>query len=121
MIPYEVYKTLHLLGLIMVFLSLGGVTLHAMNGGTRETNRGRGWSAAWHGLGLLFLLVGGFGMLARLGLSVAGWVWGKLVIWVLLGGAISLAARRPTLGRTVWIGSAVLGLAATYLALYKPF
>ena len=121
MISYTVYKTLHLLGLMMVFLALGGAALHAMNGGTRETNQRRGWTAAWHGTGLFLLLLGGFGMLARLGLGLTGWVWGKLVVWVLLGAALVLALRRPRLGRTVWLGSAVLGLLAVYLALYKPF
>lgn len=121
MISYTIYKTLHILGAFMVFLAIGGVALHGMNGGTRETHTRRGWTGAWHGVGLLLVLVAGFGMVARQGLGMAGWVYGKLVVWVLLGALLFVIARHPSRGRALWTTAAVLGLAAVYLALYKPF
>ena len=35
---YEIYKVLHLLGLSLVVLSLGGIILHAINGGSKQSN-----------------------------------------------------------------------------------
>jgi len=37
----DFYKIVHLTGLLLVFMALGGLSLHAINGGTREDNRGR--------------------------------------------------------------------------------
>ena len=119
---YNFYKLLHLLGGAMVFVSLGGVAVHALGGGTKESNPARKAVAVLHGLGLVFILVGGFGMLARLGLSVsAGWIWTKVVIWLVLGGASILPYRSEQLARTILMLLPVIGLLAGYLAIYKPF
>ncbi len=64
---YEFYQTLHVLGLFLLFSSLGAAALHAMNGGTKESNPSRKWVAITHGVGLLFVLVAGFGLLAKSG------------------------------------------------------
>ena len=34
MISLSAYKLVHILGFLLVFLSFGGLVLHAMNGGT---------------------------------------------------------------------------------------
>jgi hypothetical protein len=123
MISLGVYRLLHIFGILLVFLALGGLALHAANGGTKSTNRARALVAATHGLGLFIILLGGFGMLARLGIGHAGfpgWVWGKLAIWVVLGGLFMLPYRFPALARPVWILVPVLGILAAYMALYKP-
>ena len=65
MINYQVYKLVHLFGIFLTLISLGGMYLHAMNGGTKETNASRKLSAIGHGVGLFLVLLGGFGMLAR--------------------------------------------------------
>ncbi|MFQ5746329.1 MAG: hypothetical protein ACE5HF_03810 [Gemmatimonadota bacterium] len=124
MLPASAYKILHLFGILFVFASLGGLSLHALNGGTRATNASRRLVAWSYGGGLLLILVTGFGQLARLGLmegGVPGWAWGKLVVWLALGGLLSVPYRHPERARLLWFGAPVLGAAAAYLALYKPF
>ena len=89
MISYSIYKIVHLLGVMMVFLSLGGVIMHAINGGEKE-HSWRKPVAITHGIGLLLALVGGFGLLARLGVmhgTLPGWVLAKLGIWFVFGEA----------------------------------
>ena len=123
MISYELYKLVHIVAALVLFMSLGGVAMHAMNGGTRANNPSRGFAAAWHGIGLVFLLIAGFGMLARLGMTGGfdGWVWGKIAIWIVLAGLLFLLGRRPDAGRALWLVAAALGTTAVYLAIYKPF
>lgn len=123
MISYSVYKLLHILGVLVLFLALGGVTLHAVNGGGRDTATRRRLALATHGIGLFIILLGGFGMLARLGINTGfpGWIWGKLAIWVLLGGLVMLPYRVPALARPLWLIVPLLGTIAAYFALYKPF
>jgi hypothetical protein len=119
---YNVYKLLHLLGGAMVFVSLGGIAVHAIGGGGKESNPARKPLAILHGIGLALLIIAGFGMLARLGLSMsAGWIWTKVVIWVVLGAASTLPYRSEQLARTLLVLLPILGLLAGYLAIYKPF
>lgn len=124
MISLSLYWYGHMLGIALLILSIGGVTLHAMSGGTKETSGGRGIAAASHGLGLLLILVAGFGMLAKLELfdgGLPGWVMAKLAIWVLIGFAFVVPYRRPELSKLVWFGAALLMLVAAILAHSKPF
>jgi len=76
-----------------------------------------------HGLGLLLILVSGFGMAARLGLvsGLPGWVHAKLGIWVLLGLAVSLAKRKGAIGWPVFVLLVGLGTTAAFIAVNKPF
>lgn len=123
MFPYEAYKILHILGLVAIWAALGGATLHAMNGGTRESNPGRKIVAATHGIGLLLMLLGGFGMLARLGMTsgLPGWVIGKVVLWLLVGGLLAVPLRVPALAKPLWFAMPLLAGLGAWLALYKPF
>ncbi len=122
MIDHSVYKLLHLIGIIMTFVSLGGVMLYVNNGGTKEENILRKPVAITHGIGVLLILLGGFGMLARLGLSVlSGWVIIKLVIWIVLGGITVLIYRAGESGKNLWYIVILLGAFAAYLAINKPF
>jgi uncharacterized membrane protein SirB2 len=124
MIPYATYKLIHIIGILLVFLSLGGLTLHAANDGTRASNRARKLVAATHGIGLFVVLLGGFGLLARIGVmhgaGFPGWIWVKLVIWVLLGALFALPYRKPGFARPLWVAIPVLGAIAVYMAIYKP-
>ncbi len=124
MISLNVYKLVHILGILLVFASLGGLTLHALNGGTKQSNQGRRMVAVSFGLGLFLILLGGFGMLARLGLASGGlpaWTWVKLGIWLAVGGLLALPYRRPGAARLLWILAPALGLLAAWIGLYKPF
>ena len=122
MIAYPVYKLIHLIGILMTFVALGSVMAHVLNGGTKETNQWRKAAGITHGIGLVLVLVGGFGMLARLGLSpAAGWVIAKLVIWLVLGGITSVIYKMGTRGQLLWYVVILLGALAAYLAISKPF
>lgn len=122
MISLEMYKLLHLLGMMMVFVALGGVAIHAATGASRQANPNRRTLAILHGVGLLLMLVAGFGMLARLGASMnAGWVWTKIVIWLILGASSVLPYKSRGLATAMLGLLPFLGLLAAYMALYKPF
>jgi hypothetical protein len=125
MIPYVAYKLVHLFGIFLLVASLGGAAIHAANGGTREASLTRRLVGIGHGVALFLILLGGFGMLARLSASgsmaLPGWIWGKLIIWVVLGGLMVLPYRRPQYARGVFVAVPTLGLLAAILALTKPF
>lgn len=122
MIPYGIYKIAHIFGILLLFVALGGVSLHALTGGTREGNPARRLVAICHGTALVLVLVSGFGLLARIGMTggVPGWAWAKIAIWAVLGGILVLPYRRPMLARPLLILLPALGALAAYLALYKP-
>jgi len=126
MISYQTYLLVHIFGILLVFLALGGRATHAASGGTRRGPDGSSrLTAATHGVGLFLILLGGFGLLARIGvqhgLDWPGWVWTKMAIWLALGVALALPYRFPALARPLWVLLPILGLTAAYMAVFKPF
>jgi hypothetical protein len=120
-IPFIVYKTLHLVGVMLTIVALGGMAIHAANGGTRDQSLTRRLTTATHGLGLLLVLVAGFGMLVRLGGSAgSGWVLIKLVIWLVLGAAAVIPYRRPQFARALFLIVPLLAALAAIVAITKP-
>lgn len=118
---YEIYAVLHIFGIILTFMALGAAALHAGNGGTRETNPSRRAVAIAHGVGLVIILVAGFGMLAKkYGGALPGWVHPKLLIWLLLGATTTLLARKPGSAKVMWFVLPLLGGTAAYLGLNHP-
>lgn len=116
------YKNLHLIGVFMILVALGGLILHQINAATRE----QVWRkpvAITHGIGMVLVLVTGFGMLARLGIfwPWPGWVVGKIIIWLVLGILVAVIGRSPALAKPLWWITIALAALAAYLALYKPF
>lgn len=123
MISYSVYKVLHLAAIMLLFASFGGLALYVAAGGTRAANPNRKLVAALHGTAAFLVLLGGFGLLARLGIVQGGfplWVWIKLAIWVLLSFAVLLPYRRPDLAKPLFLLYPVLGAVAAWAAIYKP-
>lgn len=125
MFPRDFYEILHIIGIAMLFVAIGGVAVHAANGGSKTTNSARSLVTTALALGSLLILVGGFGMLARLGFQhgsgFPGWVIGKVLIWLVLSGIVLLPYRRPALARPFLVLLPLLAGVAVYLALYKPF
>jgi hypothetical protein len=124
MISLNLYKLVHVLGILLVFSSFGGLVLHAMNGGTKATNAGRRLVTIGYGVGLFLILLGGFGMLARLGIvhgGLPGWIWFKLAVWLAVGGLFALPYRKADASRLLWFLGPALGLLAAWAGLYKPF
>ena len=111
----ELYRILHFLGISLVVMALGGALLHAMNGGTKASNQFRKGTMISHGVGMLLILVAGFGMLARLGIhSIPLWVGLKLGIWLILGALIGVVYRKPTMAKLLWCTIPVLVMVAAY-------
>jgi hypothetical protein len=109
------YLWLHLAGIGLTLMALGAVALQHED--WRKT------LSIAHGVGMLVVLVGGFGLLAKLALPMPwpGWVYGKLVLWLVLGAAPTLMKRLPHLAKPLWWATWVLFLLAAYLAVLKPF
>jgi hypothetical protein len=117
--PLTFYKLIHLLGIFLVFAQIGGAVVAT----GMDQNSWKKAHGIMHGLGAFMLLLGGFGMLAKLDLVGAWpvWVWVKLVIWVLISLSPMAIRKAPEKARIWLFGAILLGVTAAYLALYKPF
>ena len=119
MISLQVYNVAHALGAFLLMTGLGAMAVLALssngsNGGARKL------AAMAHGIGLLLILVAGFGQLARLSMSFTGWVWAKIVIWLVLGAAGFLMRRSPKLASLMLLLAPLLGGLAVWLGIFKP-
>ena len=106
------YHVLHAVGIMCLFLGFGSLLT---NGYSKAAMK-------WHGIGLVVLIVSGFGSLAKLGISgMPKWVIAKLVLWLVLAFVPSLVKR----GKLSGSGAATLALAIAavigYLGAFKPF
>lgn len=113
------YQFLHLAGLMLLFISVG-----AYLAGT--SSPARKFAGMLHGIGLLLLLVAGFGLMAKkFGVSnpmqFPGYVWAKTVIWLVLGALPAVVNRGKLSPKAGVLLGLVLGLASAYLAIFKPF
>lgn len=124
---YTLYKVIHYLGLFVLVAALSaGLARLSTPGVSGETPDP--WArrlGAAHGIALFLVLLGGFGMLARLGvtegLSLPGWIWAKMTIWAVLGGLLALGRRRREWGPAILAGVPLLAALAGIIALTKPF
>jgi hypothetical protein len=117
--PYQFYQIMHLVGVFMVFLAYGGLIVRSATGSENKDVRRLG--AITSGLGLLLILVGGFGLLARLNYGWPGWVLVKVAIWLVLGAMIVLINRKPQFSQIFWWMTIILGLIALLMVVLKPF
>ena len=123
--PYEFYKVLHLLAILVLFTAMGGLAMVTLRGGSEaELKAARKPLIILHGVALLVIFVAGFGLMAKLGMMKSGWptwIFGKITVWLVLGGAVAVLKRR--MGNT-WYWYLVLplvGALGAWLAVYKPF
>lgn len=123
MISLEIYKLIHIIAALVTFAALGGLTLTVANGATKQSSGVRRLIAITHGVAVFLILLGGFGALARLGIAggLPGWIYVKLVVWLLVAAFVVLPYRRPDLARTLFWVLPVLGTVAVAMALWKPF
>jgi hypothetical protein len=110
----EFYKVLHILGLALVMTGLGGAALSATK--TKA-------AAILHGVGMLVILVSGFGMVAKYGYDLGGspWLHVKLTLWVVIGALLAIARKMPKAAALVYVGGPLLVALTAYIAIYKPF
>ena len=120
---YFLIKIGHLTGIMLLFMSLGGMVFAAAVGLGPEHRHLRRAAMILHGIALLLILASGIAMAVTSGWmhgDPPNWIKAKFGIWLLLGGSISLAARASKL-MWIWIPVWILlGAAAGYLAFYKP-
>ena len=110
----ETYRIIHIAGMLLVFVGLGGMLL-------RPADTKSKLAGISHGIGLLALLVAGFGMLAKGGYEFPWptFIFIKLGIWLLLGATPALVKRgvmAPGLG---WLVTVAAGIGAVYMAIMK--
>lgn len=117
----EFYKLLHVLGILMLFSGLVGLW-GTYASGSAPNKFLRVALSITHGIGMLLLMISGFGLAAKLGLTsgLPLWLYLKMAIWLALGGSMVLAKRKALWGpRLIGLWVTLGGLAA-YLALFKP-
>ncbi len=113
MISYQVYKLIHL-SAIFGFLMGAAVLLLSQT-------KGRFWRV-WTGVTAFFILLGGMGLLARLGTGWQPWLTAKLIIWLVITGLGHMVAKRmPERGRAAFFVTYLLAITAAFVAIYKPF
>ncbi len=119
---YEFYKILHLVGIFSLFMALGGLLLHQLQGGPKSYPM-RSWLMMFHGLGLTLIFVAGFGLIAKSQVQTPwpGWLWCKFLIWIVMGISSLLITRFSAIARGIWFIVIFLGGFAAYLAIVKPF
>lgn len=124
MIPHPIYNVIHIVGIILAMLALGGAAVLAIATPAGATPRPtRRLLAILHGVGVFLILLGGFGMLARLGIvhsGLPGWIWVKLGVWAIVAAGLFLPRRNASLAKPLLFALPVLGGLAAYMAIYKP-
>jgi len=125
LMSYMTYKLIHLFGLFALFVALAGMAVHAAAGHEKSENTSYKGLLILHGIGALVALTGGFGLLARVGAAseggLPGWVWAKLVLWLLVGGLIAVPYRNRSLAKVLIFVLPFLGLLGAFLGDFKPF
>jgi len=118
---YSIFKIVHIAAFAGLFMALGALAFHGINGGDKESNKARVLTLATHGAMLLVMFITGFGMLGVLKLSmVAPWVIVKLVLFLALGGLGALIQKKASAGLVFWIMLPLLGALGAAMAILKP-
>jgi len=119
MIPYETYKLIHILAVFFLLFSLGAYLILTSN----KTTTSKKLAGITHGIAIVVIFIGGFGLLARLGFSGISswplWVWIKILIWIILTLMITLIKRKPEWTTLLWFIIPILGGIAAFMAIYK--
>ena len=117
MFSYQTYKMVHYLGFMLLFFGIGGVLIPNL-AGLKLQGKPRLAAFITHGLGMFLILLGGFGMLARLQLEgIPPWIHVKLAIWLILGVSIGLAKRMPSW--LLLVAIMAIAMIAPYMAIFK--
>lgn len=112
-----VYQILHIVGIAMIFMGYGALLARSMI--KSEDTSVRKLGSITSGIGLALVLIAGLGMIARLDYShSAPWLIVKLLVWLALGGVVSLINRKPEFAKALWWGILGLGLLAAIMVYY---
>ena len=121
MFPLELYRWLHVVSLLLVFIGLLGLVF-LRTGGATSTKKQDRYLGHIHGIGLTLMLIAGFGAMARLGYMTAWpwWIYVKLVLWLYLGASAALAKRKAHLAPALLASWVVIAGLGAYLGIFKP-
>ena len=111
---------------MLMYMALGGLAVLAGTASSDDGKPTRRYLTILHGTALLIIFVAGFGLMAKkLALggpgTWPGYIWLKMVLWLLLGGSTVLLRKQPSLMRPMMVILPIVGLFAGYVALFKPF
>ena len=116
----NIYQVLHVVGILMLFLGYGALLARSM--AAPDNVSVRKLCSITSGVGLLLILVAGFGLISKLGHSfVAPWLIVKMVILLALGGLIVLINRKPQLAVMLWWLLIALGAVAASMVYIVRF
>ncbi len=118
----EFYRVVHLIGVFLTIMSLSGLCVFASVGNKEEKPMWPRLLTALHGIGLVVVLVAGFGLLAKMKVDWPWptFVWIKFVVWLVMGGIVVLIKRAPRLALPLWWISLALASAAAWAAKMHP-
>ena len=105
------YRTLHIFSLLLVFLAIGQMI----------TSKDKSYKLPYmlHGIGVLLVLVAGFGMLAKLQIGFTAWTYTKIATWIAIAAAPGLVKRAPFRKPLMSLIILAIGLFGVYTAVYK--
>jgi hypothetical protein len=113
MTSYLMFKVVHVMGIALIFLAIGAAFAGS---NTKQKQAG-----ILHGVGLLIILVSGIPLIMSVTASSHGWLAVKFVIWLVLGGLLTMMKKKPDQSNTFAILAILLAGIAAYFALFKPF
>ena len=125
MISYEIYKTMHITGVLFMVAALGAYAmLRVAKLDDEQMKPLKKLLSMVHGVALLIIIVGGFGTAARMGMLQAGlptWIILKNVFWLILGASLLALSRAKNQGKLLFFTLPAVTAAAAAIAIYKPF
>jgi hypothetical protein len=122
MISFSTYKWLHFVGVFLILFAFGSLIFRA-NTGAESNDFSKRWLSVAHGLGMLISVIGGFGMLSRLGIDGQDWPWWvtvKFMIWLVLGFMMTPVNRAGHRAKIWWWLIFLLAMVASYIGLNHP-
>lgn len=114
------YQVIHIVGILMVFIGYGALLARSMAAPENVSVRKLG--SITSGIGLLLILIAGFGLISKIGYSfTAPWLIVKMLVWLALGGLIVLINRKPQMAVFLWWLLIALGALATIMVYVARF